>query len=168
MLSSFALIAALNDIIEKSASFTAATVPSARTEHGADFHQSYFFPRGASAYWEGHIRAWKIDKDGRITQDLPGDPAPCALDDPDAGECNSGPFLPSAVYYWDAAEQVPASGSRSLHVSKGGALELFTQAEITAADLFVDVFAVPPAHAPNSALYAINGSTATWYECGRE
>jgi type IV pilus assembly protein PilY1 len=160
----FALIAALNDIIEKSASFTAATVPSARTEDGADFYQSYFFPRAASAFWEGHIRAWKIDKDGRITQDLPGDPAPCALDDPDAGECDSGPFLPSAVYFWDAAEQVPAAGSRNLSASKGGAKVPFTQAEITAADLFVDVFAVPPAQAPNSALYLVNGSTATTEE----
>jgi len=60
-----ALVAALNDIIEKSASFTAATVPSARTEDGSDFYQSYFFPRSKSAFWEGHIRAWTIEGERR-------------------------------------------------------------------------------------------------------
>ena len=75
----FALIAALNDIIEKAASFTAATVPSARTADGADFYQSYFFPRGKSAFWEGHIRAWKIDARRRHPRRRT---ANCALDDP--------------------------------------------------------------------------------------
>ena len=76
-----ALLAALNDIIEKSASFTAATVPSARTADGADFYQSFFFPRGKDAFWEGHVRAWEIDALGAV-RDKTG---ACALDDPTAG-----------------------------------------------------------------------------------
>jgi type IV pilus assembly protein PilY1 len=155
-----ALIAALNDIIEKSASFTAATVPSARTKDGADFYQSYFFPRGKSAFWEGHVRAWTIDALGAV-RDKNGD---CALDDPTPGECNSGPFKPDAVYWWDAAEQVPLPASRNLYVSKSGvangaAPPDFDQT-ITYLELGLDPFAVASDPAPNSPLYTLAGSTA--------
>ncbi len=160
-----ALISALNNIIEKSVSFTAATVPSARTADGAAFYQTYFFPRSKDAFWEGHIRAWKIDADGNI-EDKNGD---CALDDPDFGECNSGPFKPGAEFFWDAADQVPASASRNLYVSNTGVTSgslppAFTQANISAADLFVQPFTAAPDHAPNSPLYLVNGSTATTEE----
>ncbi|HZO08835.1 MAG TPA: hypothetical protein VFC77_05620, partial [Myxococcota bacterium] len=111
---SFALIAALNDIIEKSASFTAAAVPSARTVDGGDFYQSFFIPRSSGAAWEGHVRAWKIAPNGDLL-DANGD---CALDDPDPGECNSGPFKPSAPYIWDAADAMPSAGVRDLFTSK--------------------------------------------------
>jgi type IV pilus assembly protein PilY1 len=156
-----ALLAALNDIIEKSASFTAATVPSARTADGADFYQSFFFPRGRSAFWEGHIRAWTIDELGEV-RDQNGD---CALDDPTAGECNSGPFKPDAVYFWDAAEQVPLPASRNLYVSKTGVTNNVIpppfDLTVTYTDLGLYAFAVPPDPAPNSPLYAVVGSTAT-------
>jgi hypothetical protein len=164
----YALIAALNDIIEKAASFTAAAVPSARTVDGGDFYQSYFFPSGKSAFWEGHIRAWRITAVGDII-DANGN---CALDDPQAGECNSGPFKPAAVFFWDAAEEVPQPGSRTLYTSKvvGGnsTRELF-DASLTAADLEVDVFTIPPEVATpgeeaekliKRLLYAVYGSTA--------
>ncbi len=160
-----ALIAALNDIIEKSASFTAATVPSARTADGADFYQSFFFPRGKSAFWEGHLRAWKIDALGAV-RDQNDD---CALDDPTAGECNSGPFRPDAVFFWDAADEVPLPASRNLYVSKSGVASGsvppdFDQTNISSTDLLLDPFAAPPDAAPNSVLYAIAGSTATTEE----
>src|SRR5262245_14206870 len=85
----FALIAALNDIIEKAASFTAAAVPSARSVDGGDFYQSFFIPRSNGANWEGHVRAWRIAPNGDIL-DKNGN---CALVDSTPGECNSGPFL---------------------------------------------------------------------------
>jgi type IV pilus assembly protein PilY1 len=159
-----ALIAALNDIIEKSASFTAATVPSARTKDGADFYQSFFFPRGRSAFWEGHIRAWTIDAAGAIKGNE--SPVPlCALDDPTPGECNSGPFRPDAVYFWDAAEEIPLPASRNLYVSDSGATNgsvppAFNQTNITYQELGLDAFAAAPDPAPNSPLYGIVGSTA--------
>lgn len=170
----FALIAALNDIIEKAASFTAATVPSARTEDGADFYQTYFFPRGGSAFWEGHVRAWTIDAAGNILGNESPTPL-CALDDPTPGECNSGPFRPQAVYFWDAADEVPLPAARNLYVSKantyggtgvasGSQPPAFSAAEIYYQDLLLDPFAAPPAHAPNSPLYALKGSTATTQE----
>jgi type IV pilus assembly protein PilY1 len=156
----FALIAALNDIIEKAQSFTAASVPSARTIDGGDFYQSYFFPSGNSAFWEGHLRAWHITPLGDIhdKNDV------CALDDADPGECNSGPFLSTAQYFWDASEEVPQPASRKLLTSKLvlGAPTLTTfDDSLTAAELDVATFVnLPPDPSPNSALYPLMGSTA--------
>jgi type IV pilus assembly protein PilY1 len=155
----FALIAALNDIIEKSSSFTAAAVPSARTADGADFYQAFFLPSGKSAFWEGHVRAWQLAQNGDIL-DKNGN---CALDDPDAGECNSGPFKTDAEFLWDALDQVPPPGSRSLYASK---LVSSTPARVafddalTAADLTIQPFSVASDPAPNNALYPTFGSTA--------
>ncbi|HEY5656469.1 MAG TPA: hypothetical protein VIY27_01635, partial [Myxococcota bacterium] len=163
------LVAALNHIIEKSASFTAASVPSARTSDGSDFYQSYFFPRGASAFWEGHVRSWHITGDGDIydANDT------CALDDPTPGECNSGPFKPDAVFFWDAAEQVPqpdetVTPGRKLYVSKsetfGSLPTTWVQSNIDAADLLVDAFTnpnqIPSDPTPNNPFYPDRGSRA--------
>ncbi len=163
-----ALLNALNDIIEKSASFTAATVPSARTANGADFYQSYFFPRDKSAFWEGHVRAWTIDALGAV-RDKNGD---CALDDPDVGECNNGPFKPDAVFYWDAADEIPLPDARKLYVSKSGVASGstppdFDPTSIDYTDLLLDPFTAPGAPsdpAPNSPFYTFAGSTATTEE----
>ena len=155
----FALIAALNDIIEKAASFTAAAVPSARTADGGDFYQSFFIPQRRSAYWEGHIRAWKIALDGSILDENDD----CALEDPDAGECNSGPFKPEAVYFWDALEEVPQPASRSLYASKlvsGTPTRVAFDDTLTAADLGLQAFTAAPDPAPNNALYPVQGSNA--------
>ncbi len=154
-----ALIDALNDIVEKAQSFTAASVPSARTVDGGDFYQSYFFPSGKSAFWEGHIRAWHIEANGDIT-DANGN---CALEDPDPGECNSGFFKPGAVYFWDAFDEVPLPASRNLKVSKilSGTPDMVDfDATLTAADLEISAFAAPPDPAPNDPLYPFKGSSA--------
>jgi len=167
---SLALVAALNDIIEKSHSFTAATVPSARTSDGGDFYNSFFLPSAKIAFWEGHLRSWHIDAIGDV-RDANGD---CALEDPDVGECNSGRFKPRCegstttdcvVPFWDAADEVPAPFSRNLLVSKlvsgSPAMIDFTQANMSAADLGVSTFTNPaPDQTPNSVLYNTNGSSA--------
>src|SRR5207247_5916488 len=83
-----AVLAALNDIIEKSRSFTAATVPSARTTDGGDFYNSFFLPSGKSAFWEGHLRSWHFTAAGPIV-DRDGH---SAVEDPDGGtQCSTGP-----------------------------------------------------------------------------
>ncbi len=163
-----ALLAALNDIIEKSRSFTAATVPSARTADGGAFFNSFFLPSGSSAFWQGHLRAWTIDAAGDIL-DANGD---CAVLDPDPGECNSGVFKPicvagpapdCAVPFWDAGEEIPAQASRELKVSlrvSGTPTLLDFDDSLLAADLTIATFATPPAPAPNSALYPVHGSSA--------
>ncbi|MCZ6782491.1 MAG: PilC/PilY family type IV pilus protein, partial [Proteobacteria bacterium] len=154
-----ALLTALNDIVEKAQSFTAAAVPSARTLDGGDFYQTYFFPTNKSAAWEGHIRAWHIAPNGDILDANRN----CALDDPDPGECNSGTFLPSAVYFWDAHEEMPAPGARTLVASKlvAGTPSLVDfDDNLSAADLSIEPFTAPPDPAPNSAVYPLRGSTA--------
>jgi len=159
----FALIAALNDIIEKAASFTAAAVPSARTVDGGDFYQSFFIPRSSGAAWEGHIRAWKINAAGDII-DKNGD---CALDDPDAGECNSGPFKSTAAYVWDAADVMPSATVRELFTTKvlSGVPSLVDfDTSLDAVDMSIDPFTddsiYPPDISPNSLLYPLFGSQA--------
>ncbi len=159
----FALIAALNDIIEKAASFTAAAVPSARTVDGGDFYQSFFIPRSSGANWEGHVRAWRLNAAGDIL-DKNGD---CALVDPDAGECNSGPFLSTAEYHWDAADEMPSASARNLFTTQlqSGIPTLVPfDTGLEAVDMniapFTDDSIYPPDIAPNSPFYQLRGSQA--------
>jgi type IV pilus assembly protein PilY1 len=155
-----ALTLALNDIVEKSQSFTAASVPSARTADGGDFYQSFFFPLASSAFWEGHLRAWHIAANGDVLDKNLN----CALVDPDVGECNSGPFDPAAEYFWDANEVMPAPASRVLKTSKisGGTPTLvnFDKGSIDAVDLGIVPFTLSPDPAPNDGAYVLHGSTA--------
>jgi type IV pilus assembly protein PilY1 len=157
-----ALIDALNSILEKAQSFTAATVPSSRTADGGDFFTTYFLPSGKRAFWEGSLRAWHIEANGDIT-DANGD---CALVDPDAGECNSGPFDDFAVPFWEAADEMPQPADRELYVSKlvsGNPDMVDFDASLDAADLGVQTFTTPgspPDPAPNSGLYTFRGSLA--------
>jgi len=143
-----AISKAITDIIEKSQSFTAATVPSTRTADGGDFFTSFFLPSAKVAFWQGHLRAFDIDANGDI-YDKNG---VCAYLDADPGECNSGPFNPAAVPFWDAGENVPLSGSRNLYTSvPNGATNKFVDfdANLTAAHMGIEPFASPPAPAPN-------------------
>jgi len=108
-----AIIDAMTDIIQKSQSFTAATVPAARTSVGENLYVSLFIPSGKTPYWEGHLENFQITALGEIL-DKNDD---CALASPVAGECFSGPFLPEAEPYWDAGEEVPSPAMRDLFTS---------------------------------------------------
>jgi type IV pilus assembly protein PilY1 len=139
---------AINDIIEKAQSFTAATVPSTRTASGGSFYTSFFLPSGKSAFWEGHLRALRIDAVG----DVFAQGGVCAFLDPDPGECNSGPSNPAAVPFWDAGEEVPLPGVRNLYTSRiSGSNTVRTDFDnaLTAADLTISPFTAAPAPAPN-------------------
>jgi type IV pilus assembly protein PilY1 len=118
---STAIITTITDVIEKSQSFTAATVPASRTADGEQLYVSLFTPK-ESPYWEGHLRSYRLTGAGEIL-DRNGN---CALDDPD-GTCFSGSFLPTSSNppYWDAADEVPAPDSRELRVSvlRGASLD---------------------------------------------
>jgi type IV pilus assembly protein PilY1 len=111
---STAIITAITDIIEKSQSFTAATVPASRTADGEQLYVSLFTPKDATAYWEGHLRSYRLTGDGQILDSLGN----CAIDDP-SGNCFSGTFLPVTTRppYWDAADEMPAPASRNLVTS---------------------------------------------------
>ncbi len=110
-----AIIDSLQDIVEKSQSFTAATVPASRTAAGEQIYVSLFTPSAKSPYWDGRLRSYRLTANGQIL-DANGT---CAIDDP-SGNCDSGPFLPTASHppYWDAADEMPSPGARDLLVSK--------------------------------------------------
>jgi type IV pilus assembly protein PilY1 len=111
------IIDAITDIIQKSQAFTAATVPATRTADGGNFYTSFFIPSSKDPFWEGHIKNFTINAQGQIL-DSGG---LCALGDPNPPSCIEGAFLPSASPHWDAADAMPAPGSRNLSMSLSGA-----------------------------------------------
>jgi Tfp pilus tip-associated adhesin PilY1 len=148
------VLSALADIIEKSRSFTAATVPSARTADGGDFYNSFFLPSARSAFWEGHLRSWHITAGGSIVDSA----GRCALVDP-SGQCKNGPFKTicqpgqttgCVTPFWDAGNQIPSTSARNLYTSKLNTASppvpvrtAFTSA-LTAADMKTTSYVLPP------------------------
>ena len=115
-----ALSNALQDVIAKSQSFTAATVPASRATDGNNFYASYFQPSQSAPFWEGHLKAFEFNKLGEV-RDKPVPPATagaCALDDPLAPlRCKAGRLKVELDGYWDAADEIPVPASRNLYVS---------------------------------------------------
>lgn len=142
-----AIVAAINDILAKSQSFTAATVPSSRAADGGEFYTSLFVPSNADGYWEGHLKSWQITAAGEILDANNN----CALADPGApATCASGPFLSTAVPYWDAGTELTArtAASRSLYtttLSSPGVSSMvpFVRTSITPAHLNLTVTDIP-------------------------
>lgn len=111
-----AITGAVTDIVQKSQSFTAATVPATRTADGGNIYTSLFIPTD-QAYWEGHLKLFEITSAGDIL-DANGN---CALLNPlPVGECKSGQVAPSAVPFWDAGEEIADPDSRDLYTSMPG------------------------------------------------
>jgi len=150
------LVSSITDILEKAQSFTASTVPATRTSSGGSFYTSFFLPSAKIAFWEGHLRAYRIDAVG----DVFGQNGVCAFLDPDPGECNSGPSNPAALPYWDAGEQIPTPGTRTLYASllSGGTPgRVSFDSGLSAADITIEPFAAAPDSAPN-AIYPGSGA----------
>lgn len=126
-----AIVESVTDIIEKSQSFTAATVPASRTTDGNDIFFSSFVPADDSSFWQGHLKNYEFTLDGRIL-DANGD---CALDDP-SGSCLFGTLLPTAPPFFDAADEIGLPASRNLLVSLNGSMTDF-DTSLTAADLAI-------------------------------
>jgi len=125
-----AIVRSVTDIIQKSQSFTAATVPASRTTDGNDIFFSSFIPSDDSSFWEGHLKNYEFTLDGRIL-DANGD---CALDDA-SGDCLFGALLPTAPPIFDAAEEIGDPDTRNLLVSQSGAMTDFGTSTLDAADL---------------------------------
>jgi type IV pilus assembly protein PilY1 len=104
-----AITGAITDIINKSQSFTAATVPATRTSDGGNIYTSLFLPRNADPYWEGHLSLFHITAGGGIL-DANGN---CALIGAGPG-CTNGPLSQTAVPFWDAGEEIPDPAARTL------------------------------------------------------
>lgn len=111
-----AITGAVTDIIGKSQSFTAATVPATRTADGGNIYTSLFEP-SEDAYWKGQLKLFQMTSGGDIL-DANGD---CALLNPTPpGECKSGQIAPAAVPFWDAGEEIPDPDDRILFTSYPG------------------------------------------------
>ncbi len=141
------IIAAVSDIVQKSQSFTAATVPAARTSAGGKFYTSLFVPSAQDSFWEGHLRSWEITLLGHI-HDKNGT---CAVSDPEQpNECSLGPFKPTAVPFWDSGNVISARtpSSRKLFTTKLNASGVstkvrFDNANMLPADLGLAVADIP-------------------------
>lgn len=126
-----AITGAVTDIVRKSQSFTAATVPATRTADGGNIYTSLFVPSD-EPYWEGHLKLFQITSEGDIL-DANGS---CALMNPTPpGECKGGQVAPSAVAFWDAADEIPAPDSRDLFTSLPGSGRVAFDTSLTAAAL---------------------------------
>lgn len=126
-----AIVDSVTDIIQKSQSFTAATVPASRTTDGNDIFFSSFVPSDDAGFWEGHLKNYEFTLDGRILDALGN----CALDDP-SGDCLFGTLLPTAPPIFDAADEIGDPATRNLMVSLAGGVTTFDTG-LSAADLNV-------------------------------
>jgi len=109
-----AIEGAITDIVEKSQSFTSATVPASRTTDGANFYSSFFLPRPDSGFWEGHLKNFEFSGAG----DILANDGTCATGPAGSSPpgCTAGLLRTSAEAYWDAADKLPAPGTRNLYV----------------------------------------------------
>ncbi len=141
------IIAAVSDIIQKSQSFTAATVPAARTAAGGKFYTSLFVPSDQDSFWEGHLRSWDIDVKGHIL-DSGG---LCAVNDPEQpNECSLGSFKSTATPFWDSGNVLTARNpaTRQLFTTRltgaiGSTKVRFDDATITPTDLALTAADIP-------------------------
>jgi len=131
------IVLAITDILLKSQAFTSATVPAGRASADERLYTSDFIPSAADGFWQGHLRAWKINAAAQILDKNDN----CALNDP---QCRSGDFLSGAVPFWDTAQVAAAAGEagRKLYVSRlnGAAnpsISSFDLGAVTDADLGV-------------------------------
>jgi Tfp pilus tip-associated adhesin PilY1 len=96
------LTSALDDIIERASSLTAATVPSSRSAFGDGFYTAFFRPRANDHFWPGHLQAFRLSPDLEV------------LDRPRAGFPFGGPaidpltnlFYEPRFPFWDTGEQL--------------------------------------------------------------
>ena len=120
------LEAALLDILERAASFTASTVPSSRTAFGDGMFSAWFIPRVGRGLWEGHLEAYRLSPSLEVV-DKDGNPAIDATDT----------FIEPRNPFWDVYERLldPAHPARRIYTTQGGVRADFTKATISDADL---------------------------------
>jgi type IV pilus assembly protein PilY1 len=120
---------ALQEIIERSSSLTAATVPSSRTAFGDGFYTAFFVPSATEPFWPGHLQAYRLSEDLSVL-DAAGDPA---LD------ATTNQFVEPRNPFWDAADQLQAQATRTLYTSASGARMDFDTSSIDYTLLGIDV-----------------------------
>jgi Tfp pilus tip-associated adhesin PilY1 len=136
------IVAAFTDIIEKSQSFTSATVPASRTTDGDNFYSSFFLPKDDSPFWDGHLKNFEFTAAGDV---LTADGF-CATGTNTAATppcVTNGRLRTESNAFWDAAEEIPAPASRNLFTGDG-ALAFGDQAkDWTEANIDLDDLKLP-------------------------
>jgi type IV pilus assembly protein PilY1 len=99
----------LQDIVERSTSLTAATVPSSRTAFGDGFYTAFFRPSATDPFWQGHLQAFRLDTDLTVLN-VHGNPAIDTV---------TNQFFEPREPFWDVADRLLDSGhpSRSLYTT---------------------------------------------------
>jgi type IV pilus assembly protein PilY1 len=118
---------AFQEIIERSASFSAATVPTSRTAFRKEFYTAFFKARATDAFWPGHLQAYRLSPD-LVVLDKNGNPAI----DPATNQ-----FKEPRAPFWDAQTELskPAHPPRNLYTTQSGAQTSFDTGTIAANDL---------------------------------
>ena len=98
---------AILDIINRSYSFTAASVPTGRTAFGDGFYSAFFVPSDVKAFWEGHLEAFRLRLDGTV-EDRNGN---------DAVDPSTLLFKEDRVPFWDAGTLLRTNTARNLYTT---------------------------------------------------
>ncbi len=117
------ITSAILDIIDRSSSFTAATVPSSRTTFGDGFYAAYFEPSSTEPVWQGHLEAYRLSSTGEVLA-ANGDPAL----DPATDQ-----FVDPRNPFWNAGSVLvdPNSPARNLYTTLSGARDALSNASET-------------------------------------
>jgi Tfp pilus tip-associated adhesin PilY1 len=139
------LLAAVNNILSKTSSFTAPVVPVTRTTSGDKIYMAFFKP-GEGNFWEGNVTKFGISADNQII-DANGNPATWP----------NGAMKDDAVPYWatiDWADNLPNS-SRNIYTYLGTSVNL-TNANNEFVDTNTDLTAATLGSPTNSIADIIN------------
>ncbi len=101
----------ITDIVERTFSFTTASVKSTRVQDENHLFEASFEPKNNAPFWPGHLRRYTLNADGTLPEE----------------------------YDWDAYNtlMLTSASSRNIKTYKGGSLIDFTTSNITAGDLTV-------------------------------
>ncbi len=89
------MVTAVEEIILRNATFTAASVPTSRSVFGDGFYTAFFEPRPSGELYRGHLQAYRIDDDFGIV----------GKDNKSALDPLTGRFVePRDTFFWDAQE----------------------------------------------------------------
>ncbi len=124
-----ALALAVNDILLRNTTLTAANVPANRSAFGDGFYTAYFEPGAQRSLWPGHLQAFTVNQALDVV-DAGGAPAIDPLTDL---------FIEPRNPHWDLADTLISDyASRTIYTTKAGVRTLFTpDPGITPTDLGV-------------------------------
>ena len=107
-----------SDIEQKAFSFAAPEVPAIRTKYYNSIYLASFMP-SFTPFWQGFLKAYRLNQDGTFPQDSLGEPL--------------------HPYLWEAGEELKGklSSARKIYTTKSGSRVAFTPFNIDSVDLDV-------------------------------